>query len=445
MRSPIARLAGLLASLSLLATGLAVPAGPAVGAPGTARILLLGDSVTQGSVGDWTWRYRLWRHLQAAGTQVDFVGPDTGLWDDGDGTSQAYADPAFDRDHAAFWGRFAGSGEHLVGDLVTGENAGVVVVMLGVNDLIYGTGEPAARAAGVADSLRRLVLNAQRADPDVDVVLGEVTQSWFGRGVRELNAMLPELAAELTTPASTVVVARAAAGYATENTYDTSHPAASGEVLIAAAVADALAGLGIGTAYPRPVAAVPAVPRSTAALTVTSGDGVARLRWTSPPGATSELLWHRDVTLAGSWERLGPPLTGTSVDVAVVNHHVHKFRLQARKGTQTSELFSAAVSVRPMGPEAGPGPAPGAVRDLAVRSVGRHRAAVRWRPAARATSYVVRWAQRGRPRGERTLVTRSTAVRLTRLVPGRRYRVVVRARRAGVTGPARTVTVRTLR
>ena len=40
------------------------------------RVLLVGDSVTQGSAGDSTWRYRLWKHLEATTAgPVDLVGP----------------------------------------------------------------------------------------------------------------------------------------------------------------------------------------------------------------------------------------------------------------------------------------------------------------------------------------------------------------------------------
>ncbi len=92
------------------------------------RLLLVGDSVTHGSTGDWTWRYRLWHHLRACG-----------------------------------------------------------------------------------------------------------------------------LAAELSTAASRVVVARTAAGFEQlVDTYDAVHPSARGEVRIVAGVADALAELGIGMPYPRP-------------------------------------------------------------------------------------------------------------------------------------------------------------------------------------------------
>ena len=70
------------------------------------RILIVGDSITQGSAGDWTWRYRLWQHLTEHGVSVDFVGPRDDLWDNVTSQfgSQAYVDPAFDQDHAARWG-----------------------------------------------------------------------------------------------------------------------------------------------------------------------------------------------------------------------------------------------------------------------------------------------------------------------------------------------------
>ena len=69
-----------------------------------ARILIVGDSVTQGSRGDYTWRYFWWKNLEARDADVDFVGPTTGVFDNWNwkytGTD-AYADPNFDMDHAA--------------------------------------------------------------------------------------------------------------------------------------------------------------------------------------------------------------------------------------------------------------------------------------------------------------------------------------------------------
>lgn len=42
------------------------------------RIMIVGDSISQGHEGDWTWRYRLWQWVNAQGVPVDFVGPYAG-------------------------------------------------------------------------------------------------------------------------------------------------------------------------------------------------------------------------------------------------------------------------------------------------------------------------------------------------------------------------------
>lgn len=41
---------------------------------GGTRVLIAGDSMTQGKEGDWTWRYRIWQWAQANGLGWDFVG-----------------------------------------------------------------------------------------------------------------------------------------------------------------------------------------------------------------------------------------------------------------------------------------------------------------------------------------------------------------------------------
>ncbi len=67
--------------LVVLLLGLLPLAAACRSADDPVRILLVGDSVTQGSAGDWTWRYRLAQHLVDADVPFDFVGPDDGLLD----------------------------------------------------------------------------------------------------------------------------------------------------------------------------------------------------------------------------------------------------------------------------------------------------------------------------------------------------------------------------
>ena len=73
-----------LTGLGLVAAGVTVPSAAGAEDVDPVRILLVGDSVTQGSAGDWTWRYRLWKHFDAAGVAVDFVGPRNDLYDNVD-------------------------------------------------------------------------------------------------------------------------------------------------------------------------------------------------------------------------------------------------------------------------------------------------------------------------------------------------------------------------
>ena len=320
-------------------------------APGTAkepvRILLVGDSVTQGSAGDWTWRYRLWRHLVGTGVRVDFVGPRDDLLDNvtGEFGSHAYLDPGFDQDHAARWGMFFAGQDRPIGELVDEYHPDVVVELLGVNDLAWTDASP----EGVMQDARQFVADARAADPDVDVVLGVLPQTWI-TGVERYDEGLSVLAAELDTHASSIVTATPPAPFVEGvDTWDTAHPTASGEVKVAAGVADALAGLGIGAEYPRPLPDVPLGPRIPADLAATPGDGQAELSWVSPPGATAEYVWLRDTTNGEDWSRLPFPIPGPTWTAGdLVNGHAYEFRLQSEKGSVAAEdLYSNVVTVTP--------------------------------------------------------------------------------------------------
>jgi hypothetical protein len=43
--------------------------------PGAIGMMVVGDSISQGFEGDFTWRYRLWEWFSSQGLAVDFVGP----------------------------------------------------------------------------------------------------------------------------------------------------------------------------------------------------------------------------------------------------------------------------------------------------------------------------------------------------------------------------------
>src|SRR4030095_1828177 len=102
-------------------------------------MMIVGDSISHGSSGDYTWRYRLYKHLTANGIAVDFVGPRNDLENimttqAGDG-DQTYADPDFDTDHDSQSGRTLVDEAAVIGSKVREYNPDYLLVLLGINDL----------------------------------------------------------------------------------------------------------------------------------------------------------------------------------------------------------------------------------------------------------------------------------------------------------------------
>ncbi|MDR7254550.1 lysophospholipase L1-like esterase [Nocardioides sp. BE266] len=296
------------------------------------RIMLVGDSITAGYTGDWTWRYRLATHLDTVGAQVDFVGPYDALSPYRGGPYE-YVDPDFDRDHAAVGGRRWAStlsapdvGPSAVAEL----DPDVVVVMLGVNDLVFG----GASGQDVADMATTWITDLQARDPDIDVVLGELTPiAWAD--VAPANLALARLPDSLSTDTSTVVLARTSQDYVVDqDTVDYVHADASGELTIAAAMSDALAELSIGAPAVRPLPVVPQGPRLAPELTAGwTGDDdqpAVHLDWV-PHGADGEYVWVRSADQPG-WARLPELFTGDGTDLDLDPALDHDVRLQPVRG-----------------------------------------------------------------------------------------------------------------
>ncbi|MEU4690578.1 GDSL-type esterase/lipase family protein [Actinoplanes sp. NPDC023714] len=341
-------------ALALTVTALVAPASTAAGAAAGPRIMVVGDSISQGSTGDYTWRYRFYRNLVAQGVPADMVGPRDWIFDNvaqrqGD---TRYADPNFDRDHDATWGRAAVEEKDTIAGEVRGADPDYLLILLGINDLAWFT-DPAGAEAG----LRAVVANARSAKPTVRIVLGSVlptaraaTDPAFAAKVADLNVRI----AAIVSGTSAAALAATANGFvAGDDTYDGVHPNARGELKIAAAFQDALASrFRVGRAYPRPLPPVPVGPLVAPVLSVTDGDGEAILRWTESPGATAYWVWTRNVTAGEDWQKLTLPLSmayNPWTSAMLTNGSEYQYRLQTAKGDDTG-AWSNVVTARPAAP-----------------------------------------------------------------------------------------------
>jgi lysophospholipase L1-like esterase len=380
---PIRRRALLTVVLLVLATVLSPVHVPAAAAAGNSKIMIVGDSISQGSAGDYTWRYRLWQHLQPRVSGLDFVGVRNDLFDNVTNTqgSTAYADANFDRDHNALWGNTLAAAMTTI-QARAATTPDVMLVLLGINDLTF-----VSNPADTETSLRRFIANARLGKADVKFVLGRVLpkrlpaeDTTFAGQLADYNNRIAAVASQLSTATSPIVVAATDSGYSTtSDSWDGVHPNAAGEVKIAAAFADRLSSAyGIGAAYPRPLPGVPLGPRTAPALSIAAGTGQATLSWSLSPGATGYWVWMRNVTAGEALHRLPIPVPSSPWTAGLlVNGATYQFQLQTTKG-DAAGVYSNTVSVVPNGP------VPGAPTGFTVQA-GNGEATLDWTPPAGAT------------------------------------------------------------
>lgn len=255
------------------------------------RIMVVGDSMSQGHEGDYTWRYRLWQWLQDQRVAVDFVGPYDGTRGPdpagppqppplqgaptpaagpprADGGYAADAAP-FDSQHFAIWGRQAAQDKDLIREQVANYQPDILLVGLGFNDMGWFVSGP----EGTLASMRTLVDNARAAKPDLKLALANVPQRTKINGRDDLpvntdtyNRMLAAAIPTWSTTASPVKLVDWRGNYSCEVNacpagYDGLHPNARGEYEIAGAFAQTLhSGYGLGTSAPTTSGVLPSRP-----------------------------------------------------------------------------------------------------------------------------------------------------------------------------------------
>ncbi|MFD3688207.1 GDSL-type esterase/lipase family protein [Nocardiopsis sp. NPDC058631] len=266
---------------------------------GELRLMMVGDSLTQGSSGDYTWRFHLWSHLKEADVEIDFVGPYDDLYglDEEETGDRDYADPGFDTDHAARWGRSTRELATGVAEVAAEHEPQYLLLLAGTEDILAGNGaDHALEGIGETVSTVRVVQGETRfVIGELPAVEGTGDDGRFNEEISRFNMGLVDLARQITSSDSPVVVARVADGYApARDNWDEAHPNARGELRIAAAFADALAEpLGVGRVFERPLPNLSVGPLTAPEPVAEESEDGLVLSWETVPGATAYRVVQR--------------------------------------------------------------------------------------------------------------------------------------------------------
>lgn len=195
------------------------------------RVLVVGDSMTQGQQGDYTWRYRIWQWFQENGIAAKFVGPYSGtvppesasppspppLYGATASTTQAGTNGGYAKDvdsgflsnsnHFAVWGRAAAVDKGLIAGVLQQTPADMMLLMLGFNDMGWFYSD----APGTIDSIGTLIANARSVNPNLKFAIANVPQRSFIGGRQDLvdntniyNGLLPGAISQWSTAQSPI-------------------------------------------------------------------------------------------------------------------------------------------------------------------------------------------------------------------------------------------------
>lgn len=193
--------------------------------PNEIRIMLLGDSITQGDRERNTYRRPLWQKLQEADFDtVNFVGSQT---ENSDGPNP---NPDFDLDHEGHSGFRTDEILLQLDDWVESAQPDVVLIHLGTNDILQ-----VQSAESTVDELGQVIDTLRDENPNVTIFLAQIIPTINNNDeLLALNEQIPVLAAEKDLEDSPIIVVDQFSGFSlADDTYDSIHPNSDGENKIA--------------------------------------------------------------------------------------------------------------------------------------------------------------------------------------------------------------------
>lgn len=174
------------------------------------RVMPFGDSITAGVSGSYSYRYFLWKLLQAAGytDNIDFVGTMHGVYD-----GEEPKNPDFDQDHE---GHPAWNTSNMLSSLsgwLGSYTPDIVLMHMGTNDIGEGfsTADSKKDISAMIDTLRN-------HNPSVVIILARIIPSQVGTAsYPAFNDMISGLSSEKNTPQSPVILLDMNSGFSVAN------------------------------------------------------------------------------------------------------------------------------------------------------------------------------------------------------------------------------------
>ena len=275
---------------------------PVLGQVEPIRIMPLGDSITEGTQGDATYRYFLWDQLNNAGYSVDFVGSMTGV------RTGVPKYPNFDQNHEGHWGWRADRIANGVTNWAKASVPRIVLLHAGTNDIIQGQ----TTATTITD-LRNIIKRMRTANPNTTFLIAKIIPiAGKDAQVQELNQAIPALVNDLNTSKSPVVAVDMFTGFnASTDLRDGVHPTESGYQKMAddwfAALAPFL------STSPPPTTTTTTAPTTTSTSTSTTTT-------TAPPQANEALFVSGNATSLSEADRaVRNRLTGLGLVVTLAD------------------------------------------------------------------------------------------------------------------------------
>lgn len=208
------------------------------------KIMVVGDSISHGREGDWTWRYRIWEWFRQEGVAVRFVGPYKGTLPPdepepprppplqseaprpgiprSDGGYAQGVSPAFLEDccHFAFGGRQAMQTKTMIAEQIAAYQPDLCLVELGFNDIAWCVSGP----QDTLDSMERLVGAARSAKPDLQFAIANVPHRTLLPGREDIpfntnvyNTLLARAIPAWSSPESPIALVRFCENYSCES------------------------------------------------------------------------------------------------------------------------------------------------------------------------------------------------------------------------------------